>query len=243
MASFCGLHGQSQGGEWRGREGTHSVGPCTPPGVAKCVAPTTSSARKVGNSPILTSWTMPRPGAYNSCMRRLLIGGFAAGVMLVAGPASSQVAKDEVVRSTGGRTPEALAQTPGSRVRASCERPVRASSGASEDRLAPASPAPAAITPALPPDPVVEKSAFEHAARRFAKLRTFTNRLEVTREQREFERAATRYEKLRDFTDKLQAQRDRDQEQAFNQHVSTHLRKQAFTNRLLENRARLHKRD
>ena len=160
------------------------------------------------------------------------------GVTLLASPASSQVVKDDAVRSSE-RTPEAAGVTPGSRVRASCERPVRASSGATEDREPPAPRAPAALTPAESRvDPVVETNAFEQAAQRYAKLWTFTSKLEVTREQREFERAATRYARLRDFTDKLQAQREREQEDVFNRNVSTYLRKQAFTNRLIENRQR-----
>jgi hypothetical protein len=87
-------------------------------------------------------------------------------------------------------------------------------------------------------DAALEASAFEQAARRYVKLATLTNKLEVLREEREFDRATTRYARFRDFTQKLQAQHDREQEHAFNQNVSSYLRKQAFTRRLVENRRR-----
>ena len=79
-----------------------------------------------------------------------------------------------------------------------------------------------------------ETNAFEKAARLYVRL----SKLEITREQREFERVATRYAKFKNFTDKLQALREREQEQVFNQNVSTYLRKQAFTKQLVEHRSR-----
>jgi len=176
-------------------------------------------------------------GSMLSCMRRLLIGGFAAGVMLLAGPASSQVpsqgAPPQDAAPQRERVPDSLGATPGSKVRATCERPSSASASASEEPQAPRT-----RSAATPPAPAVESAdetnAFEKAARLYVRL----SKLEITREQREFERVATRYAKFKNFTDKLQALREREQEQVFNQNVSTYLRKQAFTKQLVEHRSR-----